>query len=79
MTKFAYTYPEFLCQLIGLSHDDSTGLDRELANIFKNSAPQDGSLEKLLTPRMLDATSTASAAGKFFHEPLPACPKSGAD
>ncbi|KAL4239947.1 B-cell scaffold protein [Mactra antiquata] len=68
MTKFAYTYPEFLCQLIGLNHDDRTGLDKELTAIFKNSAPQDGTLEALLTPRALKATSTASVEGKDVGE-----------
>ncbi|XP_060559618.1 phosphoinositide 3-kinase adapter protein 1-like isoform X2 [Ruditapes philippinarum] len=64
MTRFAYTCPEFLCQLLGLNHDDKAGLDTELTNIFNNSAPQDGSLQCLLTPKNLQATSTGGTEGR---------------
>ena len=58
MCTFAYTFPEYLCQLIGLSEDDNAGLDRHLANIFKSSTPQDGSLKILLTPKNISNMST---------------------
>lgn len=60
MVKFAYTCPEFLCQLIGLQPDDHDGLDKELTSIFKSSVPLDGTLQNLLTPRNLQATSQTS-------------------
>ncbi|XP_045212124.1 phosphoinositide 3-kinase adapter protein 1-like isoform X2 [Mercenaria mercenaria] len=63
MTRFAYTCPEYLCQLLGLNPDDKTGLDKELTNIFNNSAPQDGSLQLLLSPKNLQATSSGGTEG----------------
>lgn len=60
MLKFAYTCPEYLCQIIGLKPDDQAGLDKELTNIFRSSTPEDGSLQYLLTPKNLLATSSVS-------------------
>ena len=66
MTRFAYTCPEYLCQLLGLNDENKAGLDKELTNIFNNSSPQDGSLHYLLTPKNLQATSTGGKSLKCF-------------
>ncbi|KAH3871934.1 phosphoinositide 3-kinase adapter protein 1-like isoform X2 [Dreissena polymorpha] len=51
MCEFAYTFPEFLCQLIGLDAADNTGLDNYLTTVFQSSTPEDGSMANMLTPR----------------------------
>ncbi|WAQ95752.1 BCAP-like protein [Mya arenaria] len=58
MLEFAYTFPEFLCQLIGLDVDDRTGLDSYLTNVFKSSIPEDSCMAEMLRPKNI-----ANAAG----------------
>jgi hypothetical protein len=67
MLKFAYTCPEYLCQIIGLKPDDQAGLDKELTNIFRSSTPEDGSLQYLLTPKNLLATSSVSGGENYVN------------
>ncbi|KAH3871916.1 hypothetical protein DPMN_035131, partial [Dreissena polymorpha] len=51
MCEFAYTYPEFLCQLIDLDAADHTGLDNYLTTVFQSSTPADWSMANMLTHR----------------------------
>jgi len=56
---FAYTFPDFLCQLLSFDSDDNQRLDTYLTNVYKSSMPQDGSVGMLLTPKNI-----AAEAGK---------------
>lgn len=57
LRTFAYTFPDFLCQLLSFEENNQEKLDQYLANVFKSSTPQDSSVGIMITPKNIAAAA----------------------